>query len=421
MATMNIDGFEFNPNLTIWDPKDYISKMSKEDADARATWALKSNTFGPSGGGEDHLNISNALQGLNEWGEAIQEGDDYWDLALNPDKLVDFAKQTKKGAAVDTIMKNNPALLMGAEGRANMGNFGGQAAIDYARDNVGSYVDSSGLTDQYQTDVDAGLGGQTNEWNLGGRTRPDGSLRPESDNYNKTGKFEAPEGTPSSYGPGSGPFAAESNRNPPDLFEIPAGKPSLGPAGYTYDEKNQTITNPETGVQHDPNTGLDDGGPGNPQVQPSPVDFNNVPLPPQTSGSNNIVPSPTPPLGGNTATPPPSGGGDMTTQGGSNWYDGYASGEDWLAANPQGTESKGGGFGGSFDDFMKFMMMMNFMGGGMGGRGGYGGSQYGYGGLNPGGVQSAYNPLEQLQGSWDWFGKNFGSGGGVQGGTTANI
>ena len=129
-----------------------------------------------------------------------------------------------------------------------------------------------------------------------------------------------------------------------------------------------------------------------------------------------------PPLGG---TPPlagtPPAGGDMTTQGGSNWYDGYASGEDWLAANPQGTESKGGGFGGSFDDFMKFMMMMNFMGGGMGGRGGYGGSQYGYGGLNPGGVQSAYNPLEQLQGSWDWFGKNFGSGGGVQGGTTANI
>lgn len=117
-----------------------------------------------------------------------------------------------------------------------------------------------------------------------------------------------------------------------------------------------------------------------------------------------------------------AGAGDTTTQGGGNWYDGYASGEEWLAANPQGTESKGGGFGGNFDDFMKFMMMMSMMGG-FGGRGGYGGSQYGYGGLTPGGVQPAYNPLEQLQGSWDWFNNAFGSGSGsgVQGGTTTNL
>tara|TARA_Y100000593_G_scaffold83272_1_gene156803 strand:- start:249 stop:1022 length:774 start_codon:yes stop_codon:yes gene_type:complete len=62
------------------------------------------------------------------------------------------------------------------------------------------------------------------------------------------------------------------------------------------------------------------------------------------------------------------------------------------------------------DDFMKFMMLMSVMGGGRGG-GGYGGSQYGYGGLNPGGVMQAYDPLAQLQGMGTWFKDNFGSGG----------
>tara|TARA_X000000368_G_scaffold406049_1_gene383860 strand:- start:47 stop:1141 length:1095 start_codon:yes stop_codon:yes gene_type:complete len=110
---------------------------------------------------------------------------------------------------------------------------------------------------------------------------------------------------------------------------------------------------------------------------------------------------------------------DVTTT--PNWYDGYGSGAEWLAANPQGSENSTNSTSNStnnMDDFMKFMMMMSMMGG-FGGRGGYGGSQYGYGGLNPGGVQAAYNPLEQLQGSWDWFNKSFGSG--VQGGTTANV
>tara|TARA_B100001250_G_scaffold205459_1_gene176382 strand:- start:260 stop:1279 length:1020 start_codon:yes stop_codon:yes gene_type:complete len=129
--------------------------------------------------------------------------------------------------------------------------------------------------------------------------------------------------------------------------------------------------------------------------------------------SNNYVP-PASPAGtpSTPATPPPTG----TNQ--SNWYDGYASGADWLADNPQG----GGSSTNSMDDFMKFMMMMSMMGGQ--GGGGYGGSQYGYGGLTPGGVQPAYNPLEQMQGSWDWFNKAFGSGSsgsGVQGGTTANV
>ena len=92
----------------------------------------------------------------------------------------------------------------------------------------------------------------------------------------------------------------------------------------------------------------------------------------------------------------------------SNWYDGYASGADWLAANPQDSSSSSSSTGG-MDDFMKFMMLMSVMGGK--GGGGYGGSQYGYGGLNPGGVMQSYDPLAQLQGMGTWFKDNFGSGG----------
>ena len=67
-------------------------------------------------------------------------------------------------------------------------------------------------------------------------------------------------------------------------------------------------------------------------------------------------------------------------------------------------------------DFMKFMMLMSVMGGGgMGGGGGYQGSQYGYGGLTPGGVQAAYDPMKHLSGMGTWFKDNFGSG---SGGTT---
>ena len=100
---------------------------------------------------------------------------------------------------------------------------------------------------------------------------------------------------------------------------------------------------------------------------------------------------------GNTGT------GDTGT---GNWYDGYGSGEDWLAANPQdaGTGDSGKS-GDGMGDFMKFMMFMSMMRPqGMGG-----GSQYGYGGLNPGGVQSAYNPMDNMQGMMDSF-KSLNSG-----------
>ena len=69
-------------------------------------------------------------------------------------------------------------------------------------------------------------------------------------------------------------------------------------------------------------------------------------------------------------------------------------------------------------------MLMSVMRGGGGMGGGYGGSQYGYGGLNPGGVMQAYDPLAQLQGMGTWFRDNFGSGGAstntVNTGTTGN-
>ena len=68
----------------------------------------------------------------------------------------------------------------------------------------------------------------------------------------------------------------------------------------------------------------------------------------------------------------------------------------------------GGNSSTSMQDFMQFMMMMNMMGG-FGNQGG--GSQYGYGGMNPGGVMQANDPLAQLQNSWDWFQNSFGDGG----------
>ena len=89
------------------------------------------------------------------------------------------------------------------------------------------------------------------------------------------------------------------------------------------------------------------------------------------------------------------------------WWNQFADADafkEFLQGDQTQTQSNG------MDDFMKFMMLMSVMGGGRGGGGGYGGSQYGYGGLNPGGVQAAYNPLENLQGMGDWFKNNFGSG-----------
>lgn len=73
--------------------------------------------------------------------------------------------------------------------------------------------------------------------------------------------------------------------------------------------------------------------------------------------------------GGNTAAPP----------------------TDPPTAPPTDTNTDSSAMG--MDKFMQFMMFMNMMRpqGGFGG-----GSQYGYGGLNPGGVQSAYSPMDDF-------------------------
>lgn len=65
----------------------------------------------------------------------------------------------------------------------------------------------------------------------------------------------------------------------------------------------------------------------------------------------------------------------------------------WLTKTDDTTTSNN-------DDFMKLMMFMAMM---RPQGGGWGGSQYGYGGLNPGGVQSAYNPMANLSGYMDAF------------------
>jgi len=96
--------------------------------------------------------------------------------------------------------------------------------------------------------------------------------------------------------------------------------------------------------------------------------------------------------------------GHDTTTPQDGWWNQFAD-ADAFKSFLQGDQQSGG-----MDDFMKFMMLMSVMGG-KGGGGGYGGSQYGYGGLNPGGVMQAYDPLAQLQGMGTWFKDNFGSGG----------
>ena len=64
-------------------------------------------------------------------------------------------------------------------------------------------------------------------------------------------------------------------------------------------------------------------------------------------------------------------------------------------------DSKSKGMG----DFMKFMMFMSMMKPQTSG----GGSQYGYGGLNPGGVSSTYNPLDNISQLVSAFGQLSGS------------
>tara|TARA_Y100001973_G_scaffold101526_1_gene164842 strand:+ start:39 stop:932 length:894 start_codon:yes stop_codon:yes gene_type:complete len=114
-------------------------------------------------------------------------------------------------------------------------------------------------------------------------------------------------------------------------------------------------------------------------------------------GENNVTILPTGPFQEDTT---PGGGGQntggLTMDDLNSWWDGLDKSQF------------GGGSRNNMQDFMQFMMMMSMMGG-FGRQGG--GSQYGYGGMNPGGVMQANDPLAQLQNSWDWFQNSFGDGG----------
>ena len=101
------------------------------------------------------------------------------------------------------------------------------------------------------------------------------------------------------------------------------------------------------------------------------------------------------------------------------WWTKFADAEAFKKfLDGDSTSSKSDGMG----DFMKFMMLMSVMGGGRGmGGGGYSGSQFGYGGLNAGGVQAAYDPMKHLTSMGTWFKDNFGSGSSSTDATTQAI
>ena len=88
-------------------------------------------------------------------------------------------------------------------------------------------------------------------------------------------------------------------------------------------------------------------------------------------------------------------GGGETTGG---WWDQFADADAFKTFLQAGTPAQSNQ---DMQQFMQFMMFMNMMQ--PRGGGGYGGSQYGYGGLNPGGVQSAYNPMSNMASMMEMF------------------
>lgn len=114
---------------------------------------------------------------------------------------------------------------------------------------------------------------------------------------------------------------------------------------------------------------------------------NNVTISPSTGSDPNMGPyqEGDPNIGGGNNTITDSIMSVTPPVASSNWYDGYGSGAEWLADNPQGGTADTGD--GKWDQFMEFMTALNGMGGMFGGGGGMG--YGGYGGFNPGGVASA--------------------------------
>tara|TARA_R100000655_G_scaffold94491_1_gene135934 strand:+ start:422 stop:1186 length:765 start_codon:yes stop_codon:yes gene_type:complete len=106
-----------------------------------------------------------------------------------------------------------------------------------------------------------------------------------------------------------------------------------------------------------------------------------------TDGGGGVIDGSTLPVDTDTGT----GSNYLTSNDLTSWWEGLD--KPWL--NQTDTNTSGG-----MDDFMKFIMFMSMM---RPQGGGFGGGQYGYGGINPGGVQSAYNPMDNFQGMMDSF------------------
>lgn len=93
-------------------------------------------------------------------------------------------------------------------------------------------------------------------------------------------------------------------------------------------------------------------------------------------------------------------GADSDSDGVTNNYLTAADLDSWWDSLDKSSFTGSGSGSGGMDQFMQLMMFMAMM---RPQGGGYGGGSYGYGGLNPGGVQSAYNPMANLQGYMDAF------------------
>tara|TARA_E500000305_G_scaffold53446_1_gene42663 strand:+ start:611 stop:1408 length:798 start_codon:yes stop_codon:yes gene_type:complete len=111
-----------------------------------------------------------------------------------------------------------------------------------------------------------------------------------------------------------------------------------------------------------------------------------------TESGGGVTDGSTIPVDTGTNTGTNTGNNYLTSADLTSWWD--ALDKPWLTQADDTTNTSGN------DDFMKMMMFMAMM---RPQGGGYGGSQYGYGGLNPGGVQSAYNPMDNFQGYMDAF------------------
>jgi len=188
---------------------------------------------------------------------------------------------------------------------------------------------------------------------------------------------------------------------------VAAGNPTVLPGGIDPTKSISSQAGPGTWASHF----LEGGAFENMNAAAKITDIaNDIGFTPSEAYFNNSVGEDT---GGGDTGGEDTGGGDTgggDTGGGdtgsTNWWDQFDDIDAFKDALGLGTQQQSGGM----DDFMKFMMFMSMMR--PQGGGGYGGSQYGYGGLNPGGVMSAYNPMDNIQSAISAFQSIPGIGGG---------